>query len=117
MFLHPVIGMETVKTTLEYIEAQGQVSWIFGVVLSNGTQLPVVRFGITADIYAPGDYDGDHKTDIATFRRAGGATVWNWVSSVDGSTHSVTWGSGSDFPVQGDYDGDGKTDIAIWRTE
>jgi hypothetical protein len=31
MFLHPVIGMETVKTTLEYIEAQGQVSWIFGV--------------------------------------------------------------------------------------
>jgi hypothetical protein len=74
-----------------------------------------VRFGITADIYAPGDYDGDHKTDIATFRRAGGATVWNWVSSVDGSTHSVTWGSGSDFPVQGDYDGDGKTDIAIWR--
>jgi hypothetical protein len=87
----------------------------FWRLLSTGTQLPVVRFGTTADIYAPGDYDGDHKTDIATFRRANGQTIWNWVSSIDGSVHSVSWGSGNDFPVQGDYDGDGKTDIAIWR--
>ena len=87
----------------------------FWRLLSNGTVMPVVRFGILADIYAPGDYDGDNKTDIGTFRRSGGQTIWNWVSSVDGSTHSVAWGSGNDFPVQGDYDGDGKTDIAIWR--
>jgi hypothetical protein len=87
----------------------------FWRLLSNGTVLPVVRFGTSADIYAPGDYDGDHKTDIALFRRASGQTFWNWVSSIDGSVHSVAWGAGVDFPVQGDYDGDGKTDIAIWR--
>lgn len=87
----------------------------FWRLLSTGVAMPVVRFGSSADIYAPGDYDGDHKTDIATFRRGGGQTTWNWVSSIDGSVHTIAWGSGSDFPVQGDYDGDGKTDVAIWR--
>lgn len=86
----------------------------FWRILSNGTVLPVIRFGSPADVYVPGDYDGDHKTDIALFR-LGGNPVWNWVSSANGSVHTVSWGLDGDKPVQGDYDADGKTDIAIWR--
>jgi len=89
----------------------------FWRLLSTGAMMPVVNFGILADIFAPGDYDGDHKTDLATFRRSSGQTLWSWMSSIDGSVHSVAWGSQTDFPVQGDYDGDGKTDVAIWRPD
>ena len=85
--------------------------------MSTGVMLPVTTFGSVADVYAPGDYDGDHKTDLATFRRSSGQTLWSWQSSLDGSVHFVAWGSQTDFPVQGDYDGDGKTDIAIWRPD
>jgi spore coat protein A, manganese oxidase len=74
---------------------------------------------LSNDLVAPGDYDGDGKTDIAVIRE--GATpdanlVWFILQSSNGSVRAVSFGlSGSDLNVQNDYDGDGRTDIAVWR--
>jgi hypothetical protein len=87
----------------------------FWRLLSNGTVMPVTRFGSPADFYVPGDYDGDGKTDIATFRYASGQAFWFWQSSINGNVFATNFGIDPDLPVQGDYDGDGKTDIAIFR--
>ena len=59
------------------------------------------------------DYDGDGKTDYATWRPSSGE--WFVIHSSDGSQHSQQWGTAGDIPVPGDYDGDGKTDYATWR--
>jgi hypothetical protein len=60
------------------------------------------------------DFDGDGKTDVATYRGDGGN--WTILNSGDGSvTQKMNWGSPGDIPVPGDYDGDRKTDIAVFR--
>ena len=76
----------------------------------------MIVFGTASDVIAPGDYDGDGKTDIATLRGSGGSINWYYRSSLNGSISSAVWGyTSTDFPTQGDYDGDGKTDFAVWR--
>jgi spore coat protein A, manganese oxidase len=69
---------------------------------------------------APGDYDGDGKTDIAFVREGLTPTdVLNWYyrSSMTGQlVGPVAWGvTGTDLLAQNDYSGDGKTDLGIWR--
>ncbi|MGH9140100.1 MAG: beta strand repeat-containing protein [Vicinamibacterales bacterium] len=61
------------------------------------------------------DYDGDGKSDLATFNPATGR--WAILLSATGYTTSIsaTLGVSTDVPVPGDYDGDGRTDIAIYR--
>jgi len=59
------------------------------------------------------DFDGDGKTDLATFRPANGL----WSTRLSGSNSDVTqtWGSGTDKIVPVDFDGDNRTDLAIFR--
>jgi hypothetical protein len=78
---------------------------------SNGTF--TIKTTGTGDIAVPGDYDGDGKTDVATFTTSNG--VWSVQRSSDNIVQTTFWGVNGDKPVQGDYDGDGKTDIAIFR--
>lgn len=76
------------------------------------------QFGGGADLYVPGDYDGDGTTDLAVTRWVGSNLRWIYKPSSGGLTTHINWGSsnGVDFEAHGDYDGDGTTDIAVWRT-
>jgi murein DD-endopeptidase MepM/ murein hydrolase activator NlpD len=70
---------------------------------------------IPANISAPGDYDGDGKTDLAVYRPENG----QWIVKASGgvSIPDTTFGDPSDgVPVPGDYDGDGRTDFAVFQT-
>jgi hypothetical protein len=63
-----------------------------------------------------GDFDGDGRTDLTTYRPGNG--TWYVLKSSGGfKTQQVwfPWGTSTDVPVQGDYDGDGKTDPAFFR--
>ena len=75
------------------------------------------------DLPAPADYDGDGKTDIATFRPDSdllpGAAHWFILPSGGGSAYAVAFGASGmmDMPAPADYDGDGRADIATYRPE
>ncbi len=77
------------------------------------------RWGVNGDMHAPGDYDGDGKTDIAILRAVNFPplihTFWIWNSQ----SNSLTKTEFRDVipanaPMQQDYNGDGKTDPAVW---
>jgi hypothetical protein len=73
-------------------------------------------FAVGAEQPRVGDFNGDGKTDIATFTCDGNADVY--VALSNGSSFvgtTVKWQDyfcvGGDFPYVGDYNGDGKDDI------
>ena len=72
-------------------------------------------WGAANDFVAPGDYDGDGKTDLAAIRDVNGTLVWYILASTAGYIPVGFGDSNNDFLAQGDYDGDGKTDVAVWR--
>jgi hypothetical protein len=82
-----------------------------------------VRWGLSTDVLAPGDYDGDGISDAAVWRPETG--VWYILNSSDGSVMFIKWGMTTihptgglpDVPVPADFDGDGRTDIAVWRPD
>src|SRR5690606_18679627 len=91
----------------------------FYVQLSGGGFL-ITSWGFGDDLIAPGDYDGDGRTDIAVIREGNNPNdnlIWYILQSSDGNLMARSFGiTSSDINVQNDYDGDGKTDVAIWRT-
>lgn len=78
----------------------------------------VFQWGINGDVVAPGDYDGDGRSDIAIFRPAdvppNVPRFWIWnsgsssVTQVDfNGIHRVS------ATMQQDYNGDGRTDAGL----
>lgn len=86
----------------------GQNKWFSQNILTNDTL--DTTFGGRGDRIAPGDYDGDGKTDNAVFR---GGKFRIQRSSL--GYQEILLGTATDVPVPGDYDGDGKTDAAVFR--
>lgn len=79
-----------------------------------GSQQTFFQWGAGTDLTAPGDYDGDGKTDFSVFRPSTG--IWYIVRSSDSSSFSYAFGQSGDLRAQADYDGDGKTDAAVFRS-
>ncbi|MBI4896523.1 MAG: BNR-4 repeat-containing protein, partial [Candidatus Aenigmarchaeota archaeon] len=73
-----------------------------------------ILFGTSSDVPVPADYNGDGKTDLATFRPSTGK--WYIDFNADGiAEQEVAYGSGSDIKIPADYNGDGKADLALFR--
>ena len=83
------------------------------IIKSSTGATDVIPWGLSGDLPAPGDYDGDGKADLAIFRPSNG--LWGIVNSSDGSQTSIGFGINGDIPVPADYDQDGKTDLAVYR--
>jgi hypothetical protein len=64
--------------------------------------------GMSNDTPVPGNFNGDGRDEVATFRESN--NTW-YVSSLG----SFAFGTAGDLPVVGDYNGDGKDDIAVFR--
>jgi hypothetical protein len=86
--------------------------WVLG---GPGSAQTTQTYGDSTYKPAPGDYDGDGKTDFAIYHPSDGN--WSVINSSTGSAGIALWGWGAstDIPVAGDFDGDGKTDFALWR--
>ncbi len=105
-------GAETVPPADVAIWRPSNGLWC--VLGGTGSAQTIYGWGTNGDVPAPGDYDGDGKTDFAIYRGSG-ASFWIMKSS-DNTYYGVTQGANGDKPVPGDYDGDGKTDTALFRS-
>jgi hypothetical protein len=81
---------------------------------AGGSQGFQAGWGTSGDLPAPGDYDGDGKTDLTIFRPST-ATWWIYRSS-DSTYYTISLGTTGDVVAQADFDGDGKTDPAVFRS-
>ena len=68
-----------------------------------------------SDLAISGDFDGDGRPDLGTYRPSTGE--WRiWTSRTKfASAAPITWGAENDVPVPADYDADGRTDVAVYR--
>lgn len=93
-----------------------QSYWYYRGSFSNPSgNVTVIPWGLNGDFPAPGDYDGDGRSDVAVQRGVGGQGVFYIRRSSDGAMNIVQWGLPTDRVVPGDYDGDNRTDLAVVR--
>nr|WP_306661466.1 VCBS repeat-containing protein [Mangrovihabitans endophyticus] len=75
-------------------------------------------FSLTGEQPRTGDFNGDGKTDIATFTMNSAADVYVGLSTGTGFQGGTKWndyfGLPGEFPYTGDFNGDGKTDIVTF---
>ena len=90
-------------------------SWLIRNSSTNGTQNTAIFWGISTDIPAPADYDGDGKTDAAVWRASD--LTWYINTSSSAPDHQRNWGIAGDLLTPADFDGDGQADLAVWRVE
>lgn len=88
----------------------GQSFWIYRTSLTS--QAVSVPWGLGNDFPAPGDYDGDNRSDFVTQR---GNVFHKRLTSF--GLDQETFGGIADLIAPGDYDADGKTDIMVLRVE
>lgn len=104
----PVVG--TFLNAPEGSVFSGPLNTAFRITYHGGDGNDIV---VTTVARAPFDFDGDGKTDVATFRPPDG--TWNVIPSGGGATQSSHWGLGTDAIAPADYDGDNRADLAVYR--
>ena len=133
-----LVGRSTPGATLVLIDAAGAAVGLAAVAAADGTftlqpaaPLPAGPITLRARATSPagvasvsatltltilaaaGDYDGDGRADLATFRGSNSG-FWALQQSTAGA-RSVSFGTNGDIPQNVDFDGDGKPDIAVYR--
>ena len=97
------------NTTSGYGQWYGQPAsqWYVPSWVPNGTQL-----GVANDIPIAGDFDGDGKTDLATFTRS--TATWVVSRSTQGGTVFQFGTPNVSLPIVGNFDGPGATQYGVF---
>ncbi|HWG99128.1 MAG TPA: N-acetylmuramoyl-L-alanine amidase, partial [Pilimelia sp.] len=97
----------TIRLRLAVFRPAGATWWV------RGERNPQLR-GVTGDLPAAADFDGDGVTDLALFRPGTGS--WSIRYSTTGRVGGVRLGGPGDVPVPADTDGDGRAEPMVYGT-
>ena len=94
-----------------------QSTWFYRSSAAATSAITYIPWGVNGDKVAPGDYDGDGRSDFVVARTEGSGNYRYWMrfASTGAVSASEVWGVSGDFLAPGDYDGDGKTDLVAIR--